>query len=258
MAIATFRQSSSISSLLAKGRPDVDKAVDTTMRFFDAIDADGDERKLRSAYKCLAGLGYNGRLYPKVPSALSTRRLMEVADSLRPQNVAPIEEFVEFWTDGKEAESVTDEEFNGSVTEFAAALAVFSATPGSYDPLLHFRNLPFDGKYPVTGTPTQCDEVKRVQREFATKHPSATMEAADQRDFLIWLTMDRLDGVDPRNLEFVLNSGWMRIPRLGRRRVGVSSCVGAVCSGDGRGVLGWAGGYADGGGGVGLSLEIQV
>ena len=235
----------------------VSEAVDTSVQMLYRLDLVEDEAALRTSltsdFGQLAKLG-EGRLYVQLSAAVPTAKLLALASELAvargfdsPFRWKPL------WVPGTEAESLSESEQNGTVASITARLALYS--DNQYDRLLHFGRLSYDDKYREKGKATQLEELERVTRNFTSYHAGTTLEAADDRDFLVWYIMDLLRKL-PAN-ELVLASGVMRVVRYGRRRVDGGSFVGRVDSDDGQAFFDGSYGGARPGAGVGLSVGLQ-
>ena len=260
MAITSYTLPSrtpSLVSLFAAGRLNVEAGVASSLRLFAHLGISAG-RNLRKEFKAdygqLAGLGYGGRLYPELPADITDADLAEAMKAARPKGVSPDEVWDPFWTPGTKPQSATVNELNGSATGVTAKLAIHSATPGDYDPVLHFRGLAYDDMYRQPNKPTQLEMFQRTAEKFGAAHEGegASLAAGDHRAYRTWVLMDRLDGVSPRDPKFILNQGFMRVPRLGRKSVAGVSCVGGVFSDGGRAYFGGSYGGAHVGYGFGL------
>ena len=232
----------------------VEEAVETTIGMLQRLSLVNDEQALHSSltgeFTRLVELG-KGRLYVRLPAGVKTSQLIELANTLAVERgFASVFTWPHFWVPDTEANSLTEQELDGSFVAFTAQLALFADS--KYDPLLHFAGLSFDDMYRDNGRPTQLEKIGQAQAEFVAQHPGAALDTCDQRDYLVWYIMDMIRGVPTG--ELALAQGFMRVPRHGRRRVGGDSCVGDVYSGGGRADLVWSFGYAYDDYGVGLSV----
>ena len=232
----------------------VEEAVETTIGMLQRLSLVNDEQALHSSltgeFTRLVELG-KGRLYVRLPAGVKTSQLIELANTLAVERgFASVFTWPHFWVPDTEANSLTEQELDGSFVAFTAQLALFADS--KYGPLLHFAGLSFDDMYRDNGRPTQLEKIGQAQAEFVAQHPGAALDTCDQRDYLVWYIMDMIRGVPTG--ELALAQGFMRVPRHGRRRVGGGSCVGVVFSSGGRANLDWSYGNAVVGNGVGLSV----
>ena len=233
----------------------VEEAVETTIGMLQRLSLVNDEQALHSSltgeFTRLVELG-KGRLYVRLPAGVKTSQLIELANTLAVERgFASVFTWPHFWVPDTEANSLTEQELDGSFVAFTAQLALFADSKYD-DPLLHFAGLSFDDMYRDNGRPTQLEKIGQAQAEFVAQHPGAALDTCDQRDYLVWYIMDMIRGVPTG--ELALAQGFMRVPRHGRRRVGGGSCVGVVFSSGGRANLDWSYGNAFVGNGVGLSV----
>lgn len=261
MAIAGFK---TIEAPAPAPLFDIDAAVGATVGFYGALDVIGNEAEARESltkgFTRLTELGLPGRLYVRPPAGIRHSRLLGAAEAQRPSGVPEFYQYEPLWLPGKDPGGYTEAELNGEQSEFEVRLALYSNEPNPHkvDPLLHFKDLSFDDTYREKRKPTQLEEIDRITRVFTAQHPGLTIDTADHRDYAVWVGMDRMrDDIALGDPEFVLNSGFMRVPRLGRRRVDGGSCVGFVRSFDGRAYFDWSSGYAFPGSGVGLSVGVK-
>ena len=232
----------------------VEEAVETTIGMLQRLSLVNDEQALHSSltgeFTRLVELG-KGRLYVRLPAGVKTSQLIELANTLAVERgFASVFTWPHFWVPDTEANSLTEQELDGSFVAFTAQLALFADS--KYDPLLHFAGLSFDDMYRDNGRPTQLEKIGQAQAEFVAQHPGAALDTCDQRDYLVWYIMDMIRGVPTG--ELALAQGFMRVPRHGRRRVGGGSCVGVVYSRGGRAYLDGSFGFAFDDFGVGLSV----
>ena len=236
----------------------VEEAVATTIVMLQRLELVDSEEKLResltSRFKWLAEMG-DGRLYVRLPAGVKTSQLIELANTLAiERGFDTVFLWPNLWVSGTEANSLTEQELNGSTVGFEARLALF-ATDSKFDPVLHFTGLSYDDKYREKKKSTQLEKVQQEFDGFAKRHPGATIDSCDHRDFLVWYIMDLIRGVPAS--ELALAQGFMRTPRHGRRTVDGDSCVGRVNSYGGQAELGGSHGRARDGLGVGLSVGFR-
>lgn len=246
-----------IESLRA-GQPDIDEAVGVTLEAYKALgfapDEDQATESLKENLKPIAELGYNGRLYVEPPQGVSFDAIIAAADGKRPSGVEEAYRWPNLWVPGTEENSYTSEELDAAAEEPEARLAVFNADEDTgVDPLLHFLTQPYD-EHREGPTQTQLEALEALKKAFAGEHDQPFLRALGHRAAGMLVLMDRIRGVDTDSSEFVLNQGWMRIPDLGRRKVGGDFVVGGVYSRDGRTEFAGTSGGAYRNGGVGVSV----
>ena len=165
------------------------------------------------------------------------------------------------WTPGTETNSYTPEELDAAPTDALARLAVFNADRETgADPILHFLNMPFDDKYREGAPQTQLEALTAAQAKFEKQHPQAMLQSLGHRAAAMLVLMDRIRGVEtvnPQSDDYILNTGYVRIPDLGRRSVDGDSIVGYVDSNGGRLELDGSSGSASPNGGVGLVAGLK-
>jgi hypothetical protein len=127
--------------------------------------------------------------------------LVLVADHIRPKGVEEAFLWPLFWVPGLDRQSPTEAELNGSETSFKARLALFSSGSSS-DSLSHFAGLSFGDKYKLDDPSTQLDELAKLAKFVPAKDggENFALRAADHRDFIVWVLMDRLRGVSPESI----------------------------------------------------------
>ncbi len=259
------------------GEPNITEAVGVSveaLRLLRVIeDIDAATESITDDFIRLAKLGYNGRLHVLPRQTIPFDHIVSVAEDQRASGVKAKYVYPNLWTPGTEDESYTEADLNAGPEDHQSRLAVFSDTLSSYDPVLHFRGLPYDdeaNQLHHNNAPykkTQLGELEEVEQGFQNLHPENTINPLDHRAFAMLALMDRIRGkkpsrdlhyVDPRNIGFILlNRGWMRIPSLGgSRNVDGGSFVGYVGSSGSQSFFGGSGGRASRAFGVGLSLGL--
>ena len=237
--------------------PNVDEEVEVTLELFGRLGLGFVKELVKSQltdkFAAASSLGA-GRLYVKRSAAVTHARQVQLANTLAAERgFAEVYPWSPLWVPGTEQNSLTKLELDGSQADFDVRIALFSDEPNPYecDPLLHFKNLPFDGKYKKRGQSTQEEQIACKREGFVARNPGTFLEPADHDDFLTWYCMDLIRNVPAEDV--VLARGFMRVPRFGRRAVGGDSCVGNVYSFDGQALLGGSLGSAHDGYGLGLS-----
>ena len=260
-----FKQAPALSAELRAGSPDVSEAVgvsiDASKLLGSTPDVDAATDSLTKQFNALAELGYDGRLFVEPPAAVSFGDITDAAEGKRPHSVSPMYRYPNLWTPGTETNSYTPEELDAAPTDALARLAVFNADRETgADPILHFLNMPFDDKYREGAPQTQLEALTAAQAKFEKQHPQAMLQSLGHRAAAMLVLMDRIRGVEtvnPQSDDYILNTGYVRIPDLGRRSVGGGSVVGYVDSGGGRLELDGSSGIADPYGGVGLVAGLK-
>ncbi len=254
-------------SLLRTLQPNVAEAVCVTLeaRKILGIPSDPDKdratEELTGAYSQLLTLGYDGRLYVEPPASVSFKRIVDAAEGKRPADVAPVYRYPNLWVPGTEKRGIATKLLNRAPAVEAARLAIFNAdTTTGVDPLLHFLGMPYDNVHRDGASQTQLEALEAVKEEFGRRHPKAFLQALGHRAAAMLVFMDRIRGVekvDPKSDKFVLNTGYMRLPDLGRRAVGGHSVVGNVDSRRGRLWFDGGDGRAPSDDGFGLSAGLE-
>lgn len=225
----------------------VDKAIqEATDRGYKLLDEKVSKTDIAAAFhkvydKVAQGRNVVGRFYVN-----PGKKHMELR-----QQVTNLWVWESFW------DAFYEEELNGDL-KVEACFVPFNAEETGLDPILFALDLPFDdyankqyheGKY----QDTQMGFVNRVLAES-----KADLEAGDQNDFLnMWL--DECSGeVSPDCDEFLLNRGYARVPRMGRKSVDGYSCVGNVDSNKGQPYLSRGDGSAYGDCGVFFRAGVEI
>jgi len=163
------------------------------------------------------------------------------------------------WTPGKNKDGYKVEELGNlepghSETTWQphARLAVHNPS-NPRESLLHFLDMPFDGKYATDGQLTQLDAVVDARQAYEAEHPQFNLRALNAAAVVMLALQRRIKG-EPMPITW----GFMRDATLTRKTVGGDSCVGRVYSrGAELGLIGSDGGAVPGEG-VGLSVGPEA
>lgn len=174
-----------------------------------------------------------GRLYLQLPAAISTVKLLKLANKLsQERGYSVARRNHAFWVPNSWPGAITSREFNGYCTEYTPQVALYAADSRVNDSRLHFIGHKYDemseGKKIVL---SQLQMLEQKVAAFASKHPGAYLRAADHRDFLVWYIMDLIQEIPPTTA--ALHKCSMLIPSLGRRTIGEKSQIGFVANYDG-------------------------
>ena len=257
-----FKEAPALSPVLRSGSPDVSEAVGVTIEASKLLgstpDIDTATQALTDQYTALADLGYDGRLYVEPPAEVGFEDIVDAVEGKRPSSVSPVYRYAPLWTPGTEAESYKAKELDKSPLDTVARLAIFNADKTTnVDPILHFLNMQYDDMYRDGEPQTQLEALAATKEQFAQKHPQTLIQGLGHRAAAMLVLMDRIRGVekvDPKSEDFVLNTGFLRVPGLGRRTVDGDSLVGRVYSDDGQLGLGGSDGNSLSSGGLGLAV----
>lgn len=222
-------------TVFRSGEPDVAEAVGVTIEAHRELgyapDVDQATESLTKDFGAIAGLGYDGRLYVEPPKNVKTDDIIAAADGKRPDGVDETYRYKPLWIPGSEENSYTSEELDAAPEEPEARLTIFNArTDTGVDGVLHFTAMPYDEEYRDDAQKTQIEATLEAKEQFEESHPENQLHSLGHRAVAMSVLMDRIRGVDPRSDDFLLNTGWMRLPDLGRRTVGGGSIVGDVRS----------------------------
>jgi hypothetical protein len=242
---------------------DVTEPVEVTLEALKLLGIiehnDQAKQSITADFTALSELDYDGRLHVLPGIGVSFDHILQTAEAIKPENVPVLYRFTNLWTPNTESNSYSQAELNGGPENHVARLAVYNAdTNTSVDPVLHYLNTPYDEKYQENCSTTQLQELEQDQQDFNVKYEDFKLSSLDHKAFAMLALMDRIrGGVAPNSKDFILNTGFMRIPDLGRRDVCGDSCVGNVDSDDGQLKFDCSYGVAGVFNGVGLSVGIK-
>lgn len=263
----------------ATGTPDIAEAAEVTAEAIHWLGVEVDKTKTRELattdfQQLTQAIPYDGRLY--VLPAVGFEYLLAAAEGRKPEGVEGVDRYQPAWGDGRGGKGMyTSDQLNAGPEKHVARLAIFRLGGASFEPTLHYladprtgQPIPYDDyardQWDNDALTTQLEELGCDQKAFADKHPDLELVATDQKAYLMMRLMDLIRGqnttdrLDSKSEKFILNKGWMRLPNLGRQKVGGSSFVASVRSGVGQAYFGGGGGNARSVIGVGLSAGRKV
>lgn len=251
-----------LAASFKQGTPDVAEAVGVTIEAHKELgynpDVDKATESLTRDFGERAVLGLDGRLYLEPPAEVTTDDIIAAADGKRPFCVAETHRYPSLWVPGHKNNYTAEEQDAAAPEEPEARLAVFSVLNNDVDNILHLLGMPYDDKYKRDGEQTQLEAIAEAKEQFDANYDSFQLHTLGQRAVAMMVLMDRIRGVDHRSKDFILNTGFMRVPDLGRRKVGGASLVGRVFSRGGRFNLNESNGKANHDNGVGFGMRQKV
>lgn len=160
------------------------------------------------------------------------------------------------WTPGTDPNGYKPEELGNLSSDnqdaswrFHGRLAVHN-TENPDEPLLHFLNMPFDGKHAKSNQQTQLEAIAEAKQAYEQEHPDLSLTPLNAHAITMVALTRRIKGE-----AMPLDWGFMRDATLTRKDVGGGpTVVGDVNSREGRLKLGYSFGVAYPSNGVGLSV----